>query len=294
VAACFSAQGGRLPDVTAGTDGLRGDGVGLVQHRDRVGRPRLPAGRRRGEGGKSLLVVGAGALRHDVEHGLRARDRAARGVVQVVGAFVVLRGPEQLLGARDRRRVERAETRRVDHRHALEHRVGEISLDMRDLVDFHPQLDRDHPVRCERQHLLAAVGEHHLHAVDRAVLEAGDQAGALADVRGRDPAPDQRVHQGRLTGLDPAGDGHLQRGAQPAKHLGVARCRSGGNLRPQAVAPGSPPTWTAGRSGAPDPTVPSRRPPPRLYPPANRAMPVILGSHRRCYHWATRSMPNSP
>jgi hypothetical protein len=102
--------------------------------------------------------------------------------------------------------------------------------------DVEAQLGRDHPVRGEGEHLLAAVGEDDLDAVDRAVLEPGHQPGALTDVGRRDPAPDQRVDQRRLTRLDPPGDGHLQRRAEPAQHLGEPGRGARGDLRLQPVA----------------------------------------------------------
>jgi hypothetical protein len=90
---------------------------------------------------------------------------------------------------------------------------------VRDPVELHVQVGRDHPVGVERQRLAPPVGQHHLDPVDGAVLEAGDQPGALADVGGRHPAPDQRVDQRRLAGFDASGDGDLKRRGQPAQHL---------------------------------------------------------------------------
>ena len=103
-------------------------------------------------------------------------------------------------------------------------------------LDVDPQLGRDHRRPREGQHLLAAVGEDDLDAVDRAVLEPGHQPGALTDVGRRDPAADQRVDQRRLARLDPAGDRHLQRRGEPAQHLGEAGGGARGHLRLQAVA----------------------------------------------------------
>ena len=218
-----------LPDVAVGAlDRLRRDGVGLVQHGDRVDRPCLAARGGRGERGERLLVVGAHALRHDVEHGLGARDRVAGHRVEVAAAS--------------------SSSVRATDAASSEPRPG-VSMTVRSrstaLVRYASMCDTlssrrrgrgDHAVRVERQHLLAAVVEDDLDAVDRAVLEAGDQPGALADVRRRDPAADQGVDQRGLAGLDPPGDRDLQRRGQPAQHLAEAGGGPRGDLRLQRDA----------------------------------------------------------
>ena len=174
--------------------------------------------------------VGTMEVAHQVE------DRV--GLTRPV-AFVVeecARGPlgGALAGGR--------EAGRVDERQLGQLLGGPADLDPLDRLDGEvAEIDRQRAVlTAEREVARAAGSQFGDDLVAEGVAVPGHDPGALARVGRRQSLADQGVQEGRLAGLDPAGDRHPQRLVQPAHRHADRRLLGSAACDAQRVGPDAP------------------------------------------------------